>query len=225
MSVKGCLLFFTASLFCVNVFAQNLKTVEDFESWSSIGLRYDPSDKISLELEEQVRFNENSSKLGQYFTQMNISYDLTKSFQVSGAYRWITSKEYDKEVTTDEKSNRYHVGMSFKHDINRTTISYRLRYQNKSFIDSDNSNNQFLRFRTRVKYNIRDWKLDPSLSAEIYNEVGGEFSKYRLTLATDYRIKKVGKIKVFFRFIKELNKKLPKSTTVAGLSFIHKLNF
>jgi predicted porin len=207
------------------VYAQDIKTTEDFESWTSIGLRYDPTEKITLELQEQIRLNEDSSTLRQYFTQMNVSYDLTKSFQISGAYRWITAKENKEDVSYDAKANRYHVGISYKHDVNRINFSYRLRYQNKSFEDTNSPDNQFLRFRTKVKYNIKNWKLDPIASAELFNEVGGEPSKYRLTLATDYRIKKIGRIKVFFHYIKQLNKPLPKSTSVIGLSFIHKLNF
>ena len=71
----------------------------------------------------------------------------------------------------------------------------------------------------------KNWKLDPIASAELFREIGGEFRNFRMTLATDYRIKNIGNIKVFYRFIKELNQSNPKSTSIVGLSFIHKLNF
>jgi hypothetical protein len=217
--------FYLGLLFCTQISAQYIKTVQDFETWSSVGLEYEPIDGLNLELQEQVRLNKNSQNLDQYFTQLSMSYNLSKHFEISGGYRWITSNEKDNGVSVNESSNRYHLGILYKHAIKRTTFSYRLRFQNKSFLDAKSSSNQFLRFKTRVKYNIKNWKLDPIASAELYREIDGEFSKFRATLATDYRFKKIGKIKVFFRFIKELNEPNPKSSTVVGLSFIHKLKF
>lgn len=212
-------------LFGSNILAQEIKTVQDFETWSSVGLQYKPVDRLNIELEEQVRLKNNSQTLDEYFTQLSLSYELSNHFELSGAYRWITMSKKEDGVSVNESADRYHLGVVYKHDIKRATFAYRLRYQNKSFSDSDSSNKQFVRFKTRVKYNIKNWKLDPIASAELFREIGGEFRNFRMTLATDYRIKNIGKIKVFYRFIKELNQSNPKSTSIVGLSFIHKLNF
>ena len=105
----------------------------------------------------------------------------------------------------------------------RFSIAYRLRYQNKSATNQDA--NETMRFKVGLDYNIRKWKLDPNLSVEVFNKLGATYNKYRVTLATDYKIKKVGEIKVFYRYIEELNEAFPKTTHVAGLSFIHTLKF
>ena len=90
---------------------------------------------------------------------------------------------------------------------------------------SKNSTNQNIRFKTGLEYNIKKWKLDPKFSAEIFNhfEEGDEngFSKYRLTLGTDYKFKNFGKIALFYRIEKELNETIPKTTNIIGLKYTY----
>lgn len=143
-------------LTCTQIFAQEIKTVQDFETWSSVGLEYKPIHRMSLELQEQVRLNNNSQNLNQYFTQLSLSYELSKHFEFSGGYRWITASKKQDGVSINESANRYHLGVVYKHTFKRASFSYRLRFQNKSFLDSNSSNNQFWRFKTRVKYNIKN---------------------------------------------------------------------
>ena len=44
---------------------------------------------------------------------------------------------------------------------------------------------------------IKDWKLDPSVSLEVFNQLSGSqtgFDAFRITAGTDYKIKKFGKM-------------------------------
>ena len=116
-----------------------------------------------------------------------------------------------------------------KNEIKDFKIGYRLRYQNKNELgisyDEEDYANQNIRFKTSLEYNIKNWKLDPKFSAEIFNKFqeGEEngFNKYRLTLGTDYKTKNFGKIGVFYRYQKELNVDFPDSSNIIGLKYIY----
>ena len=97
-------------LFGSNILAQEIKTVQDFETWSSVGLQYKPVDRLNIELEEQVRLKNNSQTLDEYFTQLSLSYELSNHFELSGAYRWITMSKKEDGVSVNESADRYHLG-------------------------------------------------------------------------------------------------------------------
>ena len=99
------------------------------------------------------------------------------------------------------------------------------KYQNKNEFRKDDVANQHIRFKTYVGYNLKKWKLDPKFSAEIYHKIGDEisnkFDKYRFTLGTEYKFKKLGKLNIFFRIEKELNELFPETTNIIGLKYIY----
>ena len=117
----------------------------------------------------------------------------------------------------------------YKHQINNFKIGYRLRYQNKNELgvssDEGDVAKQNIRFKSSLEYNFKHWKFDPKFSAEIFNRIqdGSDngFSKYRLTLGTDYKIKGFGKLGVFYRFEKDLNVDFPDTTNILGLKYMY----
>ena len=205
--------------------------VKDLESWTSISLKYKLNKKWSFELEEQLRLDENISEIGEYFTQLNAEYSISKNFDIGGGLRYIRENDNKGNIQGYENHFRFNLDASYKHKINNFSIKYRLRYQNKNELgvstDDGDYANQNMRFKTSVGYDIKNWKLDPKFSAEIFNhfEEGEDngFSKYRLTLGTDYKIKHFGKIGLFYRMEKELNVELPETTNIIGLKYTYTL--
>ena len=45
------------------------------------------------------------------------------------------------------------------------------------------------------------------------------FDKYRLTLGTEYKFKKMGTLGLFYRFEKELNESIPETTKIIGIKY------
>ncbi|WP_367889222.1 DUF2490 domain-containing protein [Polaribacter reichenbachii] len=108
-------------------------------------------------------------------------------------------------------------------------MGYRLRYQNKnelgvSYDEGDYSKTN-IRFKTSLAYNFSNWKLDPKFSAEIFNKFQEDeengFSKYRLTLGTDYKIKNFGELCIFYRYERELNEDYPDLKNILGLKYTY----
>lgn len=205
---------------------------DDMETWTSVRLRYKASKKWSFELQEQFRLKENSSVTDQYFTQLTSKYKLTKKLALGLGLRYIRRNDNQGKIQGFEDHFRYHFDLSFKHSLDRFTFNHRLRYQNKNELGVSEEEGDFakknIRLKTAVTYNVRKWKLDPKLSAEIFNKSheGGTngFSKYRVTLGTSYDLKKAGEIALYYRMEKELNTSLPRKVDILGFNYIYTLN-
>jgi len=82
-----------------------------------------------------------------------------------------------------------------------------------------------MRLKSSVSYNVRNWKLDPKFSAEIFNRSheGSEngFHKYGLTLGSQYQFRNWGQVDLFFRLEQSLNAVLTKSTKIIGFSYTY----
>lgn len=201
----------------------------DWASWNTIGLEYKLDKKWTFSLEEQLRLKENISVVDEYFTQFNTEYKLFKDFKLAGGLRYIRQNDNQGNIQGYENHFRFNIDATYKHDIADFTLGYRLRYQNKNELgvseeDGDYAN-QNIRLKASIEYNINNWKLDPKFSAELFNHFEKEddngFSKYRLTLGTDYKMKNFGKIGIFYRFEKELNVDLPDITNIIGLKYMY----
>jgi hypothetical protein len=220
------LMLIIAVLFASKNYAQ---TDSDWASWNTVGVEYELNKKWSFGLEEQLRFKENISVVDNYFTQLSAEYKLFKNFKVGVGARYIRDNDNQGKIQGYENHFRFQIDAMYKHEINDFKIGYRLRYQNKNELgvsyDEGDYANQNIRFKTSLEYNIKNWKLDPKFSAEIFNKFqeGEEngFNKFRLTLGTDYKIENFGKIGVFYRYQKELNVDFPEATNVVGLKYIY----
>ncbi|PCJ96084.1 MAG: hypothetical protein COA50_07845 [Flavobacteriaceae bacterium] len=213
------------------IFAQEggLEEVKDLEAWSTIGLEYKLNKKWSFGLEEQLRLKTDVSEIDKYFTQFEAKYKAFDNLEFGGGVRYLRENDTKGNIQGYENHFRFQLDMSYKHKINDFSLKYRLRYQNKNELGISTSDadyaKQHIRFKTSIGYNIKEWKLDPKFSAELFNhfEEGEDngLNKYRLTLGTDYKIKKVGKIGFFYRMEKELRVDIPRTTNIIGLKFIH----
>ncbi|MEO9569829.1 MAG: DUF2490 domain-containing protein [Polaribacter sp.] len=218
-----------AMLFVGKNYAQ---TDADLALWNTVGVEYKLNNKWSFGLEEQFRLKEDISAVDNYFTQLSADYKLFKGFSVGLGVRFIRDNDNKGNIQGYENHFRYQFDVMYKHEIKDFKIGYRLRYQNKNELgisyDEGDYANQNIRFKTSLEYNIKNWKLDPKFSAEIFNKFqeGEEngFNKYRLTLGTDYKTKNFGKIGVFYRYQKELNVDFPDSSNIIGLKYIYTIN-
>ncbi len=217
------------SVFFISVANAQTEGDKDWASWNTIGIEYKLNKKWNFSLEEQLRLKENISVVDNYFTQLSAEYKLFKNFKLGGGLRYIRENDNKGNVQGYENHFRFNLDAIYKHKINDFTLSYRLRYQNKNElgISSDEGDyaNQNVRFKTAIKYDIKNWSFDPKFSAEIFNKFqeGEEngFNKFRLTLGTDYKIKNFGKLGIFYRVEKELNVDFPDTTNILGLKYTY----
>jgi len=210
------------------VFGQQTIEVADLESWGAVGITKKLHKNFNLNLDQQFRFDENSSSLSKYFTQLGGDLKLSKQFTVGAAYRFIREK---KSSGSFDNEQRWHADFTFKQKLERLSLSYRLRMQTKnemgiSKAEGDEAIN-YIRLRVKAGYNIPKWKLDPYFSTEIFRKntasTTAQFNNLRFTLGTKYKLKKFGSIGGFYRLERELGATYPKTTYILGVKLKYNL--
>ncbi len=198
------------------LFAQDSTVVSDYETWSGISVKKSFLEKkLDLGFTQEFRFDENSTHLDQYFSELQLDYELFKNFQAGVGYRFIRNNK--NSGYTNEQ--RFYVDLNYKHKLERWTFSYRFRFQNQDELglhkDEGDDITQKYRLRFKVAYNIKKVKLDPYLSFEGFfarannginyietiteRVVYSGFEKMRYTIGLDYQVKKFFEIGAFYR--------------------------
>jgi hypothetical protein len=206
-----------------------LVEVRDFETWNSVGIEYKLNKKWDFGLQQQLRLENNSSELKNYFTQMEAQYELFKNFKLGLGLRYINVNDNKGAIQGMEQYFRYQLDASFGHKLKRFKLNYRLRYQNKRelFLESYEvpNLNQAWRFRLKLDYNIRSWKIDPYLAGELFNTYqdgqNNGLTDYRLILGANYNLKIYGKLGVFYGIENELTGSYPKTTNIVRIKYTY----
>lgn len=204
-------------------------TVRDMESWSRASLEYKPTKKWRFKLSQEFRLRDNSSNVRKYFTQLKTDYKIAKRVSLGVAGRFIRINDNKGNVQGYENHLRIALYTQYAHKVERLRLKYRLQYQNRNELgitkdEGDNPINK-MRFRIASSYNIKNWKLDPRLSTEIFRTLGenGQFSKYRFTMGTKYSTKQYGDFGLFYRIQREINITYPVTTHILGLQYNYTL--
>ena len=155
------LIYFFIYTFLFHNLSITAQQLSDFETWNSLGIQKKLLDNsLTLSLSEEFRFKDNSSTMDQFFTEFGIKYKFFDHWSIGTGYRIIRENE-GKDPNSKQK--RWNTDLGFKHDIERFSLGYRIRYQNKSYSgDSKYEGDipvQKLRARLKVNYNIKNWKL------------------------------------------------------------------
>lgn len=207
------------------------QSTTDFQAWSAIELAYKLNKKLSFGLEGQWRLKDNASITDQYFAQLTSDYEIFDNFKLGGAIRFIRDNDTKGNIQGYENHIRIHLDASYSHKIERFKLKYRIRAQNRNELGVSKAegdyNKQYLRFKAGVEYNIRNWKLDPRISGEIAHRFEeGEptmFNRYRITFGTEYKLKGIGKINLYYRIENEINTDFPDTINILELKFTYNL--
>ncbi len=221
--VSSVMLYGLLCVYCANG-QQDSNVVRDFETWSSVAIKTELlNDKLDLELNQEVRLSENSIGLALLFTEVGASYEIIKNLELGGAYRYI----YERDEKTGANQWRAQADLGYLNKLNRFKLSYRLRYQYRNYFKSfagkgDYATSKF-RLACKVDYNIKNWKLDPYVKAEVFhasttedaiqyvdevetgiNRLSG-LEKVRMTLGTSFKPFKKAKIGIYYRIERGFN--------------------
>ncbi len=197
-------LFFVFIALCATVLTAQ---TNDFLTWSSVGLDYKVHKHWDFELETQFRLKDNSTTVDEYFAQFQTNRKLYKGLKLGFAARYIRENDNQGNIQGYENHFRYHIDLRYRAKANRFRFKYRVRYQRKNELRVSDEARQFIRFKSALEYQIKDWKLDPEFAAEWFNRIAddrGRANQYRLTFGTDYKLKNAGKLGIFLRFQSDL---------------------
>jgi hypothetical protein len=197
----------------------------DLSTWSTAAFELRVSKPWSITISEQFRFEKNSSDLDAFFTELETKYRFDNGLAIAGGYRFIGDRTVNKGVLDLEQ--RFQADISYGFKVKRFDFDVRLRGQSRDDLGEKKVDGDYarraLRLKLEAKYNIKKWKFDPVVSAEIFREngkyVNANFNKFRATIGTSYDFKKAGEVSLFYRYEKDLNTLYPLSHNIIGFKY------
>ena len=188
-------------------------SVQDFELWLKAGAQADLSENIQLEVEQQIRFDENSSEVKNYHTEAGLSFELTDNIDLLWVNRLVRRNDNRGEVQGYETHFRYQLGTQFKHRAGQFRFRHRLLYQHRNELGRTESEGdiarQFIRYRFLTEYKIKNWPYDPRFKVEYFNDLPKEFGntndQIRFGIGTERNYKKIGQFSIEYMLERSLN--------------------
>lgn len=184
-----------ASMVPMMVFSQ-----DDFESWSSIDLRYKVSKNFSLEVSNELRLNNNAQNFKKYLIDVGGDYEFAKYFDISLFYRYSRFDDIEAFVNEHQIFGK----LAFTYPIGRFDLSIQTRYERafevygyKTLVKTVDT----WRNKGSVSYNIYGLPLEPYVSFEHFiseNKSSFEATKYRLFGGLRYKVTRDISLSLFY---------------------------
>lgn len=198
----------------------------DYCLWSDFAIEKKLSKKFSLELEEELRFNQNISRLNYIHSSIGAGYRLNKSIRFALSYRFTA-----KYLLEDEFSFRHRLALdgSYRYSFSNFSIGYRSRIQSelKNYNSSKKGKNPAWKWRHRITAKYTFNKLEPNIGAEFFYQIKDprnsnldrSWYKLRAYLGVDYNINKLNTIGLFFLIQRGVSDDDPNELNVIGLNY------
>lgn len=153
---------YVLATFLLNSFFSFLWAQEkDFQVWNSFEAEYKASKTFSFVLEEEIRWNRNSSRFSQHYSDLSMAGKISKTIKATIHYRFT-----EKRNNNDFYSFRHRLmaDLSARKKAGLFIFSYRLRLQSqwKDMNTSENGNipDWFLRQKAEIKFSPKG-KINP----------------------------------------------------------------
>ena len=177
-------------------FKANAQEVENnFQTRTSVEFSFKPIKNFKLNFTPELRFDENIS-LDKFLFEGEAVYKPIESFSFDASYRLGGNLRDHKDT---EYFNRFAISATASKVFNRFEPSLRLRYSNDA--DDDINNDQFLRYKVSLNYNIKNSKITPSIGIEAFQKLAeGGLYKMRYSAGLDYKLFKNNYIGLDYKF-------------------------
>ena len=206
--------FFTCIILCHFLLSAQDEMIQgdnqSFESWNALQIQYSPIDKLSLDIETQLRLKSMGDTYNMSFIQLEAQYEPQPYIEVGVGYRNFDRLDDIGKQQGHEKFNRFYGYVQAKKSFERFDIRFRLQHQVRNQIDNSESPKDNSRWRYKLSsiYNIPNWALDPRLSIEFFmlDEFYSKeaYDKYRLSLGTKKRFSKSRALSFKYLFEKNI---------------------
>ena len=188
-------------------------------TWFEFGISKSISDKLKINIDPEVRFKEGFN-LNEYFIEPGLEYEFSKFFSLGGSYRIGNNLKKDGSA---QWFGRYALDAKSEYDWKRLETQLRIRYTNYDDLIGENSDKvNYLRFKLKLEYAIKNLELKPYGVYEIYRNLQvSEFTKARWEFGAEYKISKHHAVGAYFR----LNDYLDDVDLVKIIGIVYKFDF
>lgn len=216
------LIMLSGFLFCIPAKGQN----KDAGLWTSLSFEAKLVKKLSFNLSQELRFNENITELGTVFTDVGLEYKLNKHFRIAADYRYNKKRSADNFYTT---RHRLYADFKYELKIKPFQIQVRTRFSNSTELNHQAEGSDieyYLRNKLSLKWDLEK-QFTPYISVELFSPLNyprySAFDNIRSTAGIEYNFSKHHKIDVFYMIQKEMNVSDPETDFVVGLGYFYKL--
>lgn len=197
------------------LFSQEVENVMETRISPQLFFKIDAIDDLEFSIAPELRFD-NEFKIKRVFLENGIEYKVVKFLSLSAAYRFIISNDNGHRRIL----NYISLSANIKEKINRFKVGLRIRYSNYADDDNVGDNNNFIRFRTSVDYDIKNCKLRPNIGAEIFSPINDKQPyKYRYSAGVSYKVSNKNSISVGYRLDYYLKEYKNKHIAVIGYKY------
>lgn len=178
---------------------------------------------LKAEFNPELRLTD-GFRMDSYILEGGLSYKLHRLLTIAGYYRFENEFNFreKRKIYEWEPSNRFAFDAKTGLKLDRFDFQFRLRYTNGADSDQNAERASYFRYRAKVNYNIKDNKLLPFASVEVFHDlIAEEFEKTRWTIGTSYPINKKNEVGFFYRLQDFSNNK--ESIHIIGIGYSLKL--
>jgi hypothetical protein len=215
------------SLLLVAVVLPAAAQVSDLQSWHCVKVGGDLTKDLSLSVEQQVRLFDNSTRVDQTFTEIDLGYDLPKGFELDLAYRFSWNQERGGYFSN---RHRYNLDISYSEKFWRLKGKVRARFQHRPspslFNERFEPDDSPLVARLKAGVDVRklgDWT--PSIEFEAFfrldNPIERGFTTMRYRVSLDYDLPKRMDLGIFYMLETEYSGQTPAYISVVGINYAY----
>lgn len=198
---------------------------KDAQLWTSVNFDKKLNNMFSLSVSEELRFTDNISEIGTFFTDLGIAFKLNKNWRLSGNYRFTNKQRLDDSYS---KRHRYYFDLVYRNKFEKLTLSLRTRFQAQYADVNSSATGQVPEYYSRNKMSLKydlNKKYTPYAAAEIFLPLNGGKGIYidnvRYSAGLEYSFNKISSLDIFYMIQQEYNKANPETDFVIGLGFNH----
>ena len=193
------------------------------EVWTGATLRVKPTKRVTAEVEQQFRFQNNFATLYSRFVELGLGYDITSRLNVHVAYRH-TDRTDEERIDDDRRRISAEASYNIGSDETAFVLSYRLRYQSAQATSGEENRDDYIRNRLALEYNLTK-RVQPYVTTETFYKLApaNETRAFWLTMGLKSKIGKSIGLNTFYRIEKEQNVKRPQTNLIVGVMLTYRL--
>jgi hypothetical protein len=206
---------------------QLMAQAKDAGLWTSVNFEAKLVKKLTFNISEEFRFNENVSELGMTFTDAGLEYKINKHFQVSANYRFIQKRRVDDYYSF---RLRYYAAVKYSKKIKPFELTYRLQlldeYEDIGRASDGGVPIYYLRNKLGLKWDT-ETPFTPYFSVELFTPLNyprnNALDGIRTIAGVEYKLAKHHELDFFYLIDKGILEGNPETNFVIGIGYYYKL--
>ncbi|MES2140887.1 MAG: DUF2490 domain-containing protein [Bacteroidota bacterium] len=214
--------FVLLNLFCLTQLCYGQRN--DANLWASVTLQKQASPKFLVHFRQAARIGQNITQLNYSFSDIGVTYKLSKNIKTSLDYRFISKLNKTQELSL---RHRLYWTLTLKKKIKPFTLVYRhrIQYQLEDVNSSETGDvpRYYTRSKITLKYDLN--RFTPYVASELFTKIVDwdqlVSKKYRLFAGCSYMFNKTDELNLYYLIDKRINQKNPLTNYVIGVAYTH----